>query len=1126
MTEAAGVEEIFFTALQIADGARRRAYLDEACHAAPEVRARIERLLEAAGQLGDFLERPAAGLPETDERYTASEGEAQESLVGKTIGPYKVLEPIGEGGMGVVYMAEQLVPVRRRVALKVIRPGMDSAQVVARFEAERQALALMDHPNIARVLDAGSELGRPYFVMELVRGAPITRYCDEQQLTVRERLELMIPVCRAVQHAHQKGIIHRDLKPTNVLVTLHDGRPVPKVIDFGVAKALHQPLTEKTLFTNFAAMIGTPLYMSPEQAELSGLDIDTRADIYSLGVLLYELLTGTTPFDRERLRSEALDEVRRIIREEEPELPSTRLSHLGPLQPGVAATRREGWQRLRQMVRGDLDWIVMKSLEKDRTRRYHSADGLARDVERYLCDEPVEARSPSVLYRMRKFGRRHRSAMISAALILLALSAGLVASTWQAVRATRAEREAESAQAEALRQAGREQVAARLANEQRAEAERQRGEAIREKTRAEELVYGFQVRQAHSFWQKGDASNTWSLLNECAMEYRGWEHDFVHSELMRDHRVIEINAGEVRFAPDGKRFWVASREKVVAIDADGGAILSEIAPTHGDVFYLDVSRDGRHIAGGSETGWLTVWEAESGREVWSVEAHAHPITCVRISPDGRTIATSPYVPDSESDDDPLQRAPRMWDAATGQQVLILEGHSRRVDTLEFSPDGSKVATGDWDNTARLWDATTGQLIHSWPNHESFVGSVCFHPKGTRLAVASEGGVLVYDVQTGEKLKRGVVEGSGFPCVQYVPDGSEIIANAGCDVAVLDAETLETTSLLRGQYDLVWNFDVRADGRQLVSAGSGDETVMVWDLTKRQRPYALPEYPESVGQDVLFSRDGTWLVTRMDQKVAVWNIDTRNCRYRLAKECDAVTLSSDGRFMATGHRNGEVTIWDFASGQELQHWSTGEEWGARELQFSPDADRLMIQGRHHQVWDRAAGSLLHTLSTGEPQHDGRFAVTQTQVLFGSYGGIEIWDWSNGSRDVRMPIEESSGYEVVVSPDGKWAAMSLTLGDIALFDLQKRERVRMLRGHVDTAHALAFHPSGKRLASGAGDSVSIWDLETGQQVLELEVSGVAALAFSPDGRRLASMGAEMGVSLWDASQTMGPPQPEDE
>jgi serine/threonine protein kinase/tetratricopeptide (TPR) repeat protein len=423
----ADAKAIFLQALECRAPDELCRFLDDACSGDAALRARAEELLRAHREAGNFMGGP--------QPRGATRDESLAERVGTVIGPYKLLEQIGEGGMGLVFMAEQTQPVRRRVALKVLKPGLDTRQVVARFEAERQALALMDHPHIARVFDGGTtEAGRPYFVMELVRGVPVTEFCDQRRLTTRQRLELFVTVCQAVQHAHQKGIIHRDLKPSNVLVTLHDTVAVPKVIDFGIAKATTGSLTERTLFTHFTQMVGTPLYMSPEQAEMNGLDVDTRSDVYSLGVLLYELLTGTTPFESATLKQVGLDEMRRIIREEEPPRPSQRLSTLDAQASSTVSERRgvDG-RRLGQVLRGELDWIVMKALEKDRDRRYESASALAADVQRFLNDEAVAACPPSAGYRLRKYVRRNRRALVPAGIVAAALVAATVVSTWQAI---------------------------------------------------------------------------------------------------------------------------------------------------------------------------------------------------------------------------------------------------------------------------------------------------------------------------------------------------------------------------------------------------------------------------------------------------------------------------------------------------------------------------------------------------------------------------------------------------------------------------------------------------------------------------------------------------------------------
>jgi tetratricopeptide (TPR) repeat protein len=573
---------IFAGALERRSHGERAAFLDAACGADVEFRIRIEALLRAHEEAGGFLrDRTETGDAVATVDQLTGEGP------GTVIGPYKLLEPIGEGGFGVVFLAEQTEPVRRRVALKVLKPGMDTRQVVARFEAERQALAILDHPHIAKVFDGGATpSGRPYFVMELVKGVPITEFCDQNRLTMRQRLELFVTVCQAVRHAHQKGIIHRDLKPSNVLVSRHDTTPVVKVIDFGVAKALGQELTDKTLFTGIGQMVGTPLYMSPEQAGMSDIDIDTRSDVYSLGVLLYELLTGTTPFTRERFQRGAYDEIRRIIREEEPPRPSTRLSESKEALPSISALRDTEPAKLTKLVRGELDWIVMKALEKDRDRRYESANGFATDVQRYLDDEPVQACPPSVAYRFRKFARRNKAALVMASVVGVALLLAVGSLGWvvrdRTARNSKVAAQVESILGEVHRLEGEQRWPEALAAARRAEAASGQADAeTAQQVRARVKDLAFidrleQIRMQRATWVEGTSEGA-VAVREYARAFR--EYGVNVEELPVETSIDRLKARPALAIPLAAAMddWVEAQWIVAGHDVAGWKRLVAVA---------------------------------------------------------------------------------------------------------------------------------------------------------------------------------------------------------------------------------------------------------------------------------------------------------------------------------------------------------------------------------------------------------------------------------------------------------------------------------------------------------------------------------------------------------------------
>jgi WD40 repeat protein/serine/threonine protein kinase len=1061
------VDTLFCEAIAIDDAAVRLAFIEQASRSNPELRQHLEKLVAAHFRAGEFLNQPVASAEKVIHAIKPEPAVTAVDAVelGSTIGPYKIRELLGEGGMGSVYVAEQERPVRRKVALKLIKPGMDSRQVIARFEVERQALTMMDHPHIARVLDAGTTApgdsgspGRPYFVMELVKGLPITEYCDLHRLAVEDRLELFIQLCRAVQHAHQKAVIHRDLKPANILVAVHDTVPVVKVIDFGVAKALASNLTDHTHYTGFNQLLGTPLYMSPEQVGQSSLDIDTRSDIYALGVLLYELLTGCAPFDRSTWKPAGYDELRRLIREVDPLRPSARVSTLNAANLSTIAEKRYiEPRRLGRILNGELDWIVMKALEKDRNRRYPTATALALDIDRYLHHEAVDAGPPSRLYRVRKFARRHRFPLLVLGCIVCLFAAATFISLHEAAKAHRAEQIA----------------ASRLASEQELRL------ALQQRERLLSLqLYASDLTTAWSAWMGGDQQRCLQMLGRHGPTNDNSEHD------MRE------------FA----WHYLAERASDQPLTFSGHQ-----AP----ILAADVSPDGRLIASADRAGSVRIWQADMARQIIEWNYSNQEVTAVAFSPDGRWLATCGQ-----------DATVRLWSVDSWEEHARYTKHVHTVMRVTWSPDGRRLASSCRSGEIRVWNTATGNEETSICDLPDVVRCVAWSPDGTRLAAAVGPTLKIWNTNdwsvacTNNSLTAGVL------AIAFSADG-QTLAFSGYQGTVVICETQSGAELTRAAAIAgVWSLSFAPDGRHLLAGtGQGGPNVFRIHAKEGRLEMVCTAFEQGGTQRaVVFTNRSSVLTANEDMmQLRVWDFDSRLGFRYTSYPGDCLGVLPGRQMAVTGDRDGTIELRGFSGGQDGPRL-VGHQ--TRVIRAAADTNEHWLatcaQDGELIVWKLDSGSEWRRMAVPKDSYELSFAPNgSTLCVISDSAGIQFWDAATGKLHPQLELPKAAVRTVAFSPDGGlMAAAAVDEPHIYLWDL----RAGRLKGTLvadQRFYRLSFTPDGKCiLAGGQTSDVQVWDVLSGREQARLlgHYGPVHDLCISPDGRTLATLASDNAVRLW--------------
>ena len=1037
---------------------------------------------------------------------------------GTIIGRYKVLELIGEGGMGLVYLAEQQEPIRRRAALKIVKLGMDTKQVIARFEAEKQMLALLDHPNIARVYDAGTtEAGRPYFVMEYVKGQSITEYCDQHKSSIEDRLKLFRQVCEGVQYAHQKGIIHRDIKPSNILVSVEGDRAVPKIIDFGIAKAVTQTLTERTLFTQQGQLLGTPEYMSPEQTDLATQDIDTRSDIYSLGVVPYQLLAGVLPFGRESFEKGGFAEIQRIIQEVDPPHPSTAFSKLGDEAKKIAEKRKTQVVPLARRLHRELEWIPLKAMRKERVRRYRSASELADDIQNYLNGNPLLAGPETAIYRVKKFVRRHAGSVATVVLVAAAIILGLVISSAMYYRSEKALQ--------------RESVA-RTQAEQAEKVAQDRAEELRRS------MYVNSIQLADAKYREGNIRRVRELLNSCPNDLRGWEWyrlNYIADQSTMTFRGHSRFVSSVAISPDGKQIVSSGWDNAIKVwdVLKGTELLTFSRDQSNAVTCMALSPDGKRVVAGDNAGQMDVWDLTNGNKVMTLNGHNSWVSSVAFSPDGSRIVSGSW-----------DTTTKVWDAETGNKLTTLMSYTGGISSVAFSPDGKRIASAAYgDDKIKVLDAATNEEIMTLNGKSILDSFVSFSPDNKLIVSAQDNEVKIWDSTTGAELISLRGHEAWVRSVAFSPDGKRIVSG-GADntIKLWDIATGENILTLRGHGGSVSSVAFTSDGKQIVS-GSNDSTIKLWDMDVNRELSRFVGHKEKI-YSVAFSPDSRRIFSAgQDGIVKVWDVPNGTEALSILPGGYALRstlLSPDGKLIASpSFWDNTVKLFDPTTGSQTLTLR-GHEAPIISVAFSPDNKHLASAGldKTIKIWNLATAREVMTLhghaktvvSVAFSPDGKRIAsvgsgcIPLTELNF--EGEIKIWDAVTGANLITLRHDVLAS-NVAFSPDGSKILCGSIDGTIKVWDSANGDEVMTLDGHADGVVGVTFSPDGRRIISASSDrTAKIWDSTTGDELLTLRNDfglSLNAVAFAPDGKSIAAGTMAGSIMLWESAPPAGGYEP---